>query len=139
MRAGRRDRAQLAGRGTGRTGLAGATWRSKPQEDAARPGCAVLTGYGAVHHGARVRPGSPSPAPGVGDVGGVGLAMLRSARLAGAGGIVADVIEDKEGPRGRPARRTSSSPPTGQRVRAGTGDAPWWCSDCGPFWGPSRH
>src|SRR5690606_40414602 len=57
-------------------------------------GCAVLTGYGAVHHAARVRPGETVAVFGVG---GVGLAALQSARIAGASTIVAvDVSPDKE-------------------------------------------
>lgn len=35
-----------------------------PLTDAALLGCAVLTGYGAVHHSARVRAGRPSPCSG---------------------------------------------------------------------------
>ena len=66
-----------------------------PLEDGALLGCAVLTGYGAVHHSARVRTGESVAVFGVG---GVGLATLQAARLAGAGQIVAvDVTEEKEG------------------------------------------
>ncbi|WP_326808931.1 MULTISPECIES: alcohol dehydrogenase catalytic domain-containing protein [unclassified Streptomyces] len=66
-----------------------------PLEDAALLGCAMLTGYGAVHHSAQVRPGESVVVHGVG---GVGLATLQSARLAGAGQIIAvDVTEEKEG------------------------------------------
>ncbi|HEX5567588.1 MAG TPA: zinc-binding dehydrogenase [Streptomyces sp.] len=65
-----------------------------PLADAALLGCAVLTGYGAVHHSARVRPGESVAVFGVG---GVGLAVLQSARIAGAGTIVAvDVSPQKE-------------------------------------------
>ncbi|MDJ1137874.1 zinc-binding dehydrogenase [Streptomyces iconiensis] len=65
-----------------------------PLEDAALLGCAVLTGYGAVHHSARVRAGESVVVHGVG---GVGLATLQSARLAGAGQIIAvDVSPEKE-------------------------------------------
>jgi S-(hydroxymethyl)glutathione dehydrogenase/alcohol dehydrogenase len=65
-----------------------------PLTDAALLGCAVLTGYGAVHHSARVREGESVAVFGVG---GVGLAALQSARLAGAGPIVAvDVSPEKE-------------------------------------------
>ncbi|MDF4249700.1 zinc-binding dehydrogenase [Streptomyces sp. WMMB303] len=65
-----------------------------PLEDAALLGCAMLTGYGAVHHSARVRVGESVAVFGVG---GVGLATLQSARLAGAGQIVAvDVSAEKE-------------------------------------------
>ncbi|MDK1475699.1 Zn-dependent alcohol dehydrogenase [Streptomyces sp. 549] len=64
-----------------------------PLTDAALLGCAVLTGYGAVHHCARVAPGESVAVFGVG---GIGLAVLQSARIAGAERIVAvDVSEDK--------------------------------------------
>lgn len=65
-----------------------------PLADAALLGCAVLTGYGAVHHCARVREGESVVVFGVG---GVGLATLQSARIAGASTIVAvDVSPEKE-------------------------------------------
>ncbi|MEU3348176.1 Zn-dependent alcohol dehydrogenase [Streptomyces sp. NPDC006700] len=65
-----------------------------PLTDAALLGCAVLTGYGAVHHAAKVRPGETVAVFGAG---GVGLATLQAARIAGAARIVAvDVSPDKE-------------------------------------------
>ncbi|GAA2438379.1 Zn-dependent alcohol dehydrogenase [Streptomyces macrosporus] len=65
-----------------------------PPVDAALLGCAVLTGYGAVHHSARVREGESVAVFGVG---GVGLAVIQAARIAGAGTIVAvDVSPGKE-------------------------------------------
>ncbi|MGA4847926.1 Zn-dependent alcohol dehydrogenase [Streptomyces sp. G5(2025)] len=65
-----------------------------PLTDAALLGCAVLTGYGAVHHSARVRAGESVAVYGVG---GVGLATLQAARIAGASRIVAvDVSPEKE-------------------------------------------
>ncbi|MGW2487138.1 Zn-dependent alcohol dehydrogenase [Streptomyces sp. NPDC001606] len=65
-----------------------------PLVDAALLGCAVLTGYGAVHHSARVRRGETVAVFGVG---GVGLATLQSARIAGASRIIAvDVSAEKE-------------------------------------------
>ncbi len=65
-----------------------------PLTDAALLGCAVLTGYGAVHHSAAVRAGESVAVFGVG---GVGLAVLQSARIAGADRIVAvDVAPGKE-------------------------------------------
>jgi S-(hydroxymethyl)glutathione dehydrogenase/alcohol dehydrogenase len=65
-----------------------------PLAEAALLGCAVLTGYGAVHHAAAVRPGESVAVFGVG---GVGLSVLQSARIAGAGAIVAvDVSPAKE-------------------------------------------
>ncbi|MFI9613962.1 Zn-dependent alcohol dehydrogenase [Streptomyces sp. NPDC052023] len=68
--------------------------RGVPLTDAALLGCAVLTGYGAVHHSAQVRPGETVAVFGVG---GVGLAAIQSARIAGASRIVAvDVSPEKE-------------------------------------------
>ncbi|MGX1567406.1 Zn-dependent alcohol dehydrogenase [Streptomyces sp. NPDC055506] len=65
-----------------------------PLTDAALLGCAVLTGYGAVHHSARVRAGETVAVFGAG---GVGLAALQAARIAGASKIVAvDVSAGKE-------------------------------------------
>lgn len=65
-----------------------------PLIDAALLGCAVLTGFGAVTHSARVRPGESVAVFGVG---GVGLAVLQSARIAGAERIIAvDVSPAKE-------------------------------------------
>jgi S-(hydroxymethyl)glutathione dehydrogenase/alcohol dehydrogenase len=65
-----------------------------PLTDAALLGCAVLTGWGAVHHSAEVRAGETVAVFGVG---GVGLATLQAARIAGASTIVAvDVSPEKE-------------------------------------------
>ncbi|MFF3248089.1 Zn-dependent alcohol dehydrogenase [Streptomyces sp. NPDC002870] len=65
-----------------------------PLTDAALLGCAVLTGYGAIHHAARVRAGESVVVFGAG---GVGLATLQSARIAGASTIIAvDVSPEKE-------------------------------------------
>ncbi|MFG3103760.1 Zn-dependent alcohol dehydrogenase [Streptomyces sp. NPDC048182] len=65
-----------------------------PLTEAALLGCAVLTGYGAVHHAAAVRPGETVAVFGAG---GVGLAALQAARIAGASTIVAvDVSPAKE-------------------------------------------
>nr|WSY56083.1 Zn-dependent alcohol dehydrogenase [Streptomyces sp. NBC_00886] len=65
-----------------------------PLTDAALLGCAVLTGYGAIHHSAQVREGETVAVFGVG---GVGLATLQAARIAGAAKIVAvDVSLEKE-------------------------------------------
>ncbi|MGY0022868.1 Zn-dependent alcohol dehydrogenase [Streptomyces sp. YJ-C3] len=65
-----------------------------PLTDAALLGCAVLTGYGAIHHSAQVREGETVAVYGVG---GVGLATLQAARIAGASKIIAvDVSPEKE-------------------------------------------
>jgi alcohol dehydrogenase len=66
---------------------------SLPHEIAALFGCAVLTGVGAVQNSAEVRMGDTVAVFGLG---GVGLAALLGARLAGASRIVAvDVVQDK--------------------------------------------
>ncbi|CAL9381800.1 S-(hydroxymethyl)mycothiol dehydrogenase [Streptomyces sp. enrichment culture] len=92
-----------------------------PLTDAALLGCAVLTGYGAVHHSARVRPGETVAVFGAG---GVGLATLQAARIAGASKIVAiDVSPRKEG-LARAAGATDyvvASDTTAREVRALTG------------------
>ena len=65
-----------------------------PLTDAALLGCAVLTGYGAIHNSARVREGETVAVFGVG---GVGLATVQAARIAGASRIIAaDVSPEKE-------------------------------------------
>jgi alcohol dehydrogenase len=66
---------------------------SLPHEIAALFGCAVLTGVGAVQNSADVRMGD---AVAIFGLGGVGLAALLGARLAGASRIVAvDMVQDK--------------------------------------------
>jgi NDMA-dependent alcohol dehydrogenase len=57
-----------------------------PLEVAALVGCAVMTGFGAAVHRARVKPGSAALVFGAG---GVGLSAILGARLAGARTIVA--------------------------------------------------
>ncbi|MFF3196333.1 Zn-dependent alcohol dehydrogenase [Streptomyces misionensis] len=93
-----------------------------PLTDAALLGCAVLTGYGAVHHSARVRPGETVAVFGAG---GVGLATLQSARIAGAARIIAvDVTPEKEA-LARAAGATDyvlASAATSREIRALTGD-----------------
>jgi S-(hydroxymethyl)glutathione dehydrogenase/alcohol dehydrogenase len=66
-----------------------------PLDHAALLSCAVLTGYGAVHHTARVRRGQSVAVFGCG---GVGLNVVQGARIAGADPIVAvDVRAEKLG------------------------------------------
>lgn len=57
-----------------------------PLDVAALIGCAVITGYGAVVHTASVKPGSSVAVLGCG---GIGLATINSAALAGAARIIA--------------------------------------------------
>src|SRR6266511_6463182 len=59
---------------------------SLPLEQVALPGCAVMTGVGAVLNTARVRPGDSVLVIGCG---GVGLSAVQGARIAGATTIVA--------------------------------------------------
>jgi len=64
-----------------------------PLDLAALLGCAVITGTGAVFRTARVRPGSTVAVIGCG---GVGLAAVNGAHIAGAGRVVAiDTAADK--------------------------------------------
>ena len=64
-----------------------------PLDRAALIGCGVMTGMGAVFRTAKVEPGSTVVVFGCG---GVGLAALQAARIAGAGRIFAvDVTRDK--------------------------------------------
>jgi S-(hydroxymethyl)glutathione dehydrogenase / alcohol dehydrogenase len=92
-----------------------------PLADAALLGCAVLTGYGAVHHSARVRAGESVAVFGVG---GVGLAVLQAARIAGAGEIVAVDISPAKEQLARAAGATSyvvASDATARDIRKLTG------------------
>jgi NDMA-dependent alcohol dehydrogenase len=64
-----------------------------PLDRAALLGCAVITGFGAVVNAAQVRPGSLVSVFGAG---GVGLNVIQTAALAGAGMIIAvDLRENK--------------------------------------------
>ncbi|MEU8970051.1 Zn-dependent alcohol dehydrogenase [Streptomyces monashensis] len=92
-----------------------------PLVDAALLGCAVLTGYGAVHHSAKVRPGETAAVFGVG---GVGLATLQSARIAGASRIVAVDVSPAKEELARAAGATDfvlASDTTAREIRALTG------------------
>lgn len=60
--------------------------KDMPLDRAALIGCAVMTGYGAVAHTAQVRPGETVAVIGCG---GIGLSVINSARIAGAGRIAA--------------------------------------------------
>ncbi|MFV8166595.1 zinc-binding dehydrogenase [Mycobacterium sp. 134] len=67
--------------------------KDAPLEDIAIVGCAIATGVGAVRNTAGVQPGSTVAVIGCG---GVGLACVQGARLAGASRIVAvDVVAEK--------------------------------------------
>ncbi|MET7937942.1 Zn-dependent alcohol dehydrogenase [Streptomyces sp. NPDC005322] len=92
-----------------------------PLTEAALLGCAVLTGYGAVHHSARVRQGESVAVFGVG---GVGLAVLQAARIAGAGTIVAVDVSPAKEELARAAGATefvTADEETAKRIRALTG------------------
>ena len=60
--------------------------RDMPLDRAALIGCAVMTGYGAVTHTSNVRPGDTVAVIGCG---GIGLSVINSALIAGAGRIIA--------------------------------------------------
>ncbi|MDG5804910.1 Zn-dependent alcohol dehydrogenase [Streptomyces ossamyceticus] len=92
-----------------------------PLTDAALLGCAVLTGYGAVHHSARVRKGETVAVFGAG---GVGLAALQAARIAGASRIVAVDVSPAKEELARAAGATDfvvASEDTAREIRALTG------------------
>ncbi|MFF7793309.1 zinc-binding dehydrogenase [Streptomyces sp. NPDC007991] len=92
-----------------------------PLTDAALLGCAVLTGYGAVHHSARVRQGETVAVFGVG---GVGLAALQAARIAGASKIIAVDVSPAKEELARTAGATDylvASDTTAREIRALTG------------------
>lgn len=92
-----------------------------PLTEAALLGCAVLTGYGAVHHSARVRPGESVAVFGAG---GVGLATVQAARLAGAERVVAVDVSEEKGELARAAGATDSlvaSAGTAREIRGLTG------------------
>ncbi len=64
-----------------------------PMDRAALIGCSTTTGVGAVFHTAKVEPGSKVAVIGCG---GVGLAAINGAAIAGAGQIIAvDVVDSK--------------------------------------------
>ncbi|GGV67527.1 Zn-dependent alcohol dehydrogenase [Streptomyces thermoviolaceus] len=92
-----------------------------PLTDAALLGCAVLTGYGAVHHAAAVRPGETVAVFGAG---GVGLATMQAARIAGAAQIVAVDVSPAKEELARAAGATDyvvASATTPRQIRALTG------------------
>lgn len=92
-----------------------------PLTDAALLGCAVLTGYGAVHHAAAVRPGETVAVFGAG---GVGLATMQAARIAGAAQIVAVDVSPAKEELARTAGATDyvvASATTPRQIRALTG------------------
>ena len=67
--------------------------RDMPLDRAALLGCAVITGAGAVFNDSRVRPGESVAVIGAG---GIGLAAINAARIAGAARIVViDPVEEK--------------------------------------------
>ncbi|MEU2730759.1 zinc-binding dehydrogenase [Streptomyces griseoviridis] len=92
-----------------------------PLTDGALLGCAVLTGYGAVVHSAQVRAGETVAVFGVG---GVGLAALQAARIAGAARIVAVDVSPRKEELARAAGATDylvASDTTAREIRALTG------------------
>ena len=89
--------------------------KDMPLELAALIGCGVITGYGAVVNTAKVTAGETVAVVGCG---GVGMAAINGAAIAGAGRIIAiDTI------RQNCSLRPSSAPPTSSIPPAAT-----WCS-----------
>ncbi|MBO9623035.1 MAG: Zn-dependent alcohol dehydrogenase [Sphingomonas sp.] len=69
--------------------------KAMPLDRAALLGCAVITGAGAIFNDSRVRPGESVAVIGAG---GIGLAAINAAKIAGAGQIVAiDPMPEKRG------------------------------------------
>lgn len=60
--------------------------REMPLDRAALIGCAVITGYGAVVHTAKIEPGSTVAVLGCG---GIGLSAINAAQIAGAARVIA--------------------------------------------------
>ncbi|MEU0004774.1 Zn-dependent alcohol dehydrogenase [Streptomyces sp. NPDC006314] len=92
-----------------------------PLTDAALLGCAVLTGYGAVHNSAKVQAGETVAVFGAG---GVGLATLQAARIAGASRIIAVDVSPEKQELARAAGATDyvlASEGTPREIRALTG------------------
>ncbi|HKE66146.1 MAG TPA: alcohol dehydrogenase catalytic domain-containing protein [Micromonosporaceae bacterium] len=106
-----------------------------PFADAALLGCAVLTGYGAVTHAARVRSGESVVVYGLG---GVGLAVVQSARLAGADPIIGVDVNPGKEPLARRAGAThflvadppDAKPVVPRQVRELTGDGTDHAIEC---------
>lgn len=68
--------------------------KDMPLDRAALIGCGVMTGVGSVFHGSKVRPGETVVVIGCG---GVGLAAINGAAIAGAGRIIAvDMSKSKD-------------------------------------------
>lgn len=93
--------------------------RRVPLELAALVGCALATGIGAVWHTARVAPGATVAVVGCG---GVGLAAVAGARLAGAAAIVAvdpsPAALELAGAMGATHRVPAGDAPVPEQVRA---------------------
>ncbi|KQS04573.1 alcohol dehydrogenase [Sphingomonas sp. Leaf357] len=67
--------------------------KEMPLDRAALLGCAVITGAGAIFNDSRLRPGETVAVIGCG---GIGLAAINAAKIAGAGSIIAiDPVADK--------------------------------------------
>ena len=67
--------------------------KEMPLDRAALLGCAVITGAGAIFNDSRLRPGETVAVIGCG---GIGLAAINAAKIAGAGAIIAiDPVADK--------------------------------------------
>jgi S-(hydroxymethyl)glutathione dehydrogenase/alcohol dehydrogenase len=81
-------------------------------------GCAVLTGFGAVHNTAKVRPGQSVLVIGLG---GIGLSAVMGARLAGADTVIAVDRSDEKEPLAKAAGAThflAGDPKLAKQVRA---------------------
>ena len=88
--------------------------KDMPLDRAALIGCGVMTGVGAVIHTSNVRPGETVAVIGCG---GVGLAAINGAAIAGAGRIIAIDTVARQGQHGPAVRRhrLHLTPPTTTR------------------------
>ena len=105
--------------------------RAMPLDLASLIGCSVITGYGAVVHTARIEPGSTIAVFGAG---GIGLATINAAQIAGAGAHRRDrqgSVQARAGPAvRRHRRRRRDRGDTVKRIVALTGGGVQYSFEC---------
>lgn len=102
-----------------------------PLDLAALIGCSVITGYGAVVHTARIDPGDTVAVFGAG---GIGLATINAAQIAGAGRIIAVDMQPAKLDLARRFGATDVVDASGgdavEQIRALTGGGVQWSFEC---------
>ena len=102
-----------------------------PLDLAALIGCSVITGYGAVVHTARIDPGDTVAVFGAG---GIGLATINAAQIAGAGRIIAVDMQPAKLELARLFGATDVVDASGgdavEQIRALTGGGVQWSFEC---------